>query len=65
MIGNYRGKRLFSGRLFAGQLFGPTLRDIVVSSGGGSVSRIRARQLREDDDLLLMLAGLVASGALS
>ena len=41
------------------------LRDTIISSGGGGVSALRLQQLREDEELLAILSGLVASGALS
>lgn len=41
------------------------LRDMIISSGGGGVSALRLQQLREDEELLVLLSGLAASGALS
>jgi hypothetical protein len=61
---NYRGKRLFAGRLFAGKLWGPpeVVGDAppVWTLGGASSGRARRnydqrRRLRQDEELLVLL----------
>lgn len=69
MIGQYRGKRLFAGRLFSGQLFGPTR--AAVAGGRGRLRYalprhvLDAQAMRgiEEDDVLLLIAGALAAGS--
>lgn len=69
MIGQYRGKRLFAGKLFAGRLFGPTRSAVI--GGGGRLRYVLPRQLLdaqamreiEEDDVLLLIAGALAAGS--
>ena len=61
MIGNYRGKRLFAGLLFAGRLFGPT-DTAAPPSGGGFRQRPRIPEIfNEDDEILLLIVAAVAA----
>jgi hypothetical protein len=63
MIGNFRGKRLFAGRLFVGRLFGPT----APAFSGGAGFRRRVQMPRwpvdQEDDLLLLVAAACVAGA--
>lgn len=64
MIGEYRGKKLFAGRLFAGRLFGPAPSD----AGGGGFRPRRVFIPRRLDDRTgadsdaLLLAVTMAAG---
>lgn len=49
----------------ATQGFQPLRDQSIVSSGGGASARLHARRLREDEELLAMLSGFIASGVLS
>ena len=71
MIGQYRGKQLFAGRLFVGRLFGPA-REAVIGGGAGKRAKrapdndqadeARLEFLRQDDEsLLFALVAIVAS----
>jgi hypothetical protein len=63
MIGQYRGKRLFAGRLFSPRLFGPAP---IESSGAGGF-RPRpwiSERFNDDDEVLLLIASVIASGIL-
>jgi hypothetical protein len=58
---NYRGKRLFAGRLFAGRLWGPpeVTEGVVLPAWQGSTRQRRLvpkrRRRDTDDDVLLFL----------
>ena len=71
MIGQYRGKQLFAGRLFVGRLFGPSRQKL---QGGGPDTRRRhlpseddydAERMKllrhQDETLLLALAAAIVS----
>ena len=64
MSGQCRGKRLFEGRLFAPRLFGPA--PAADGVPGGSFVRRDTRRERpnDDDEILLLIASVVASGLL-
>jgi hypothetical protein len=56
MSGQFRGKRLFAGRLYAGRLFGPPASSAVL--GPGSPMRPPPpprRRRRRDEDALVMV----------
>jgi hypothetical protein len=68
MTGEFRGKRLFAGRNFAGRLFGAP---VDTGGGGGMRRRLRvpsamvdAQRLRQidEDDMLMLLAESLCAG---
>jgi hypothetical protein len=71
MIGNFRGKRLFGTRLFAGRLWGALpvedVVDVAPPGGvGGDVSDADAdeRRIRRQNNMILALVACVTAGGL-